>query len=458
MTDLEEQEDELLALSSIYDNILKVTKEGHLNGGELLASPVLPDDFKLKILKPKKESNCETLDTELHSIRYLPPVLMNFILPSEYPSLKPPEFTLSSKWLNRVQLTKLCRKLDSLWEENSGSVILFVWNTFLQDELFDFLELSNPLELAEIITGTNKTDLDLDVRGIQEISSQNELLPVILDYNKQEKMNQFERSSYACKVCFSEKAGTYCTVFYDCNHVYCNDCMSDYFTIQIKDGNVRGLECPDDKCESQAHPSQVKKLVSSDLFSKYDQLLFQTSLDTMSDVTFCPRPNCQSPVLMEREANLATCCVCNFPFCTLCRLVYHGLSPCRLKADGLVKLREEYLNADPRTKLLLEKRYGKVTIQQALEESFTNEWLKQHSKQCPSCGAHIQKIDGCNKMTCMKCRCYFCWICNSSLSRGNPYMHYNTSGSPCFNKLFEGVEVDEWEDDDDDDWYDNLLD
>lgn len=54
MTDQEEQDDELLALSSIYDNVLKVVKEGELNGGELLASPVLPEDFSIKIVKAKK--------------------------------------------------------------------------------------------------------------------------------------------------------------------------------------------------------------------------------------------------------------------------------------------------------------------------------------------------------------------------------------------------------------------
>lgn len=48
--------------------------------------------------------------------------------------------------------------------------------------------------------------------------------------------------------------------------------------------------------------------------------------------------------------------------------------------------------ANKETKLLLERRYGKFTIQQAMEESFTNDWLKQHSKQCPGCGAHIQVI------------------------------------------------------------------
>lgn len=55
MTDQEEQEDELLALSSIFDeDVFKMYKEEGLNGGELLASPVLPDQFSVKNLKSKK--------------------------------------------------------------------------------------------------------------------------------------------------------------------------------------------------------------------------------------------------------------------------------------------------------------------------------------------------------------------------------------------------------------------
>lgn len=46
----------------------------------------------------------------------------------------------------------------------------------------------------------------------------------------------------------------------------------------------------------------------------------------------------------------------------------------------------------------------------------------------------LQKIDGCNKMTCTGCRQYFCWLCKNMLSRGNPYDHYNDPSSGCFNK------------------------
>jgi hypothetical protein len=58
--------------------------------------------------------------------------------------------------------------------------------------------------------------------------------------------------------------------------------------------------------------------------------------------------------------------------------------------DGLQKLRDEYVNADEETKILLEKRYGKHTIQVAVAECLTKEWLNEFSKSCPSCGANIQ--------------------------------------------------------------------
>jgi hypothetical protein len=38
-------------------------------------------------------------------------------------------------------------------------------------------------------------------------------------------------------------------------------------------------------------------------------------------------------------------------------------------------------------------------------------WKDQNSKKCPGCYANIQKNEGCNHMTCSRCRQEFCWIC-----------------------------------------------
>ncbi|KAJ8297615.1 hypothetical protein KUTeg_024146 [Tegillarca granosa] len=401
MTDKEQQEDELLALSSIYDeNVLTITKDEEEPGGQFLACLHLPENFTLKV--PDQQNKNANGEPHLHSIKFLPPIALNFQFPSNYPSQIPPNFTLSCKWLNRKQLTTLCNRLDEIWKENEFSEILFMWTSFLQEETYEFLGLTSPLDLnIRRNSSLDQESSPLDSRAIQELASQSRLIPVILEYDKQEKQREFDKSVFLCNVCFMEKVGSQCIHFLDCSHPYCKECMKSYFTVQIQEGNVVELTCPNDKCESKAHPSQ-------------------TSLETMMDVMFCPRPCCQCPVLMEKDSNLGTCPACCY------------------------------------TRKMLEKRYGKNTIQQAVEESYSNEWIQKFSKNCPGCGAHIQKIDGCNKMTCMKCRTYFCWLCNQILSKSNPYSHYNTKNADCFNRLFEGIDDDEFflgPDDDDDEWF-----
>lgn len=43
----------------------------------------------------------------------------------------------------------------------------------------------------------------------------------------------------------------------------------------------------------------------------------------------------------------------------------------------------------------------------------TAQWIRDHTKDCPGCGAHIRKGDGCFHMTCSNCRAEFCWECRA---------------------------------------------
>lgn len=45
-------------------------------------------------------------------------------------------------------MSSLCRRLDELWEENQGFVILFTWIQFLKEEALDFLGIQSPLEVT----------------------------------------------------------------------------------------------------------------------------------------------------------------------------------------------------------------------------------------------------------------------------------------------------------------------
>lgn len=42
-----------------------------------------------------------------HRVSFLPPLVLNFELPADYPSTSPPIFNLSSKWMTVAQVTLL---------------------------------------------------------------------------------------------------------------------------------------------------------------------------------------------------------------------------------------------------------------------------------------------------------------------------------------------------------------
>ena len=185
-----------------------------------------------------------------------------------------------------------------------------MWTSFLKDDTIEYLSIESPLDLSTVVpkkitpkslqhseskqssdsqqqnsdnasgavlegatagaaasstchnTSTNgditSGDLDpSDPRAIQDIASQDLLLPTILEHNKLQEDYEFKTTLFTCQVCFMEKLGALCLSFLTCEHVFCKECMKGYFEVQIQDGSVKALTCPSDKCESQAHPSQV---------------------------------------------------------------------------------------------------------------------------------------------------------------------------------------------------------
>ncbi|XP_041441196.1 ring finger protein 14 gene 4 L homeolog isoform X1 [Xenopus laevis] len=444
--DKEAQEDELLALASIYPED-EFKRSETAPGGEICICLDLPPNFNVAI-KGDSASN-EYIGSFEGIVSFLPPIILNFELPPGYPSTKPPAFTLSCKWLSPSQLTHLCHRLDELWEKYTGGVVLFAWMQFLKEQTLEYLKINSPYEIqvcgfagiknnseiADTFSATGPAQAEIrDDRAIQDMESVSALIECILDFNEAQQKKCFDSKSYMCNICFSEKLGSECTNFKDCQHVYCNECLKDYYTVQIQDGQVKALNCPEQKCPSVASPAQVKVLVGEELFSRYDRLLLQSSLDLMADVLYCPRPSCQTPVMLEPGGKMGICSSCKYAFCTNCKQVYHAVSYCNITSEKLLLVRDEYVEADEAGKRLLERRYGKDLIIKAIEMK-SSEWLQMNTKLCPSCKANVQKVDGCNRMCCARCKENFCWLCFSVLSKEDPYKHYSDTSLSCYDQL-----------------------
>ena len=120
---LECQEDELVALSSIYDERVFVRLP---NGGEVNIYLDIPENFEVKIctsnkIETKADASRETSNDndavcDVFSVKYLPPLVLTFTYPTTYPSTNPPQYKLACKWLNVLQVCMKCQDFCSLSE------------------------------------------------------------------------------------------------------------------------------------------------------------------------------------------------------------------------------------------------------------------------------------------------------------------------------------------------------
>lgn len=91
----------------------------------------------------------------------------------------------------------------------------------------------------------------------------------------------------------------------------------------------------------------------------------------------------------------------------------------------------------------MERRYGRknlLKLKAAYEEEKANQdWLKGKTQSCPNCPSKVEKSMGCNHMTCSHCMTHFCYLCGTRLNPAQPYVHFNTRATPCYNRLFDGI-------------------
>ena len=326
--------------------------------------------------------------------------------------------------------------------------MLYKWQQFLTSDLLTTLDISSKLVLQ--FEDPVALDSKRDRRAVQEKMQPSLLLPFLLDYDKREREREFAESFFDCEICFLSLPGTKCKRLEQCGHVHCCECLRLHVTTKIRSGDVTKIGCPSGSCKESLSLHVIRELVSSDTFERFDQLLLQRTLDKMGDVIYCPRPSCQCVTLRdEDDTNMAQCPRCRFSFCVLCKRAWHGVSPCKLLPQDMKALRKTWESLGVDERQLLEQQYGKTKLETAFQEYDSQEWIDSNARKCPHCQAKIQKVLGCNKMTCSHCNSNFCWLCNNSLPSVDPYKHFRPGQSNCAGKLFEGITVDS---DDDDFW------
>ena len=102
MADEEEQANELDALEAIYGEKVFIRSNDE-PGGELRLQLIIEQPFNLFFESTGGKNGLEESTSALE-VKYLPPLVLNFSYPPDYPSVDPPLFALSCKWLNESQV------------------------------------------------------------------------------------------------------------------------------------------------------------------------------------------------------------------------------------------------------------------------------------------------------------------------------------------------------------------
>lgn len=422
------QEDEICALEAIFgDAVVILDRKGGQRSFQVLVHIEVPDyiDVSTKLSYGDGTINYAAThdDDDLFykfRVEHLPPILLTCLLPTSYPSHRPPFFTISTYWLDKGMISPLCRMLDMLWEEQQGMEVTYQWVQWLQSCSLSHLGFANEVVLR-------KSDVTCyadgeDKRACPDYASPDVIIPRMMRYNDNKHHEAFLHAIHDCMICLSECPGVD-FIKLPCHHFFCWKCMQTYCKMNVKEGNVVKLLCPDTKCEGAVPPNVLKRLLGEDEYERWEGLLLQRTLDAMKDVVYCPR--CQTACL-EDVGNEAVCSSCLFSFCTLCRNRRHIGEQCMSPEERL---------------MILEKRQESGNVQgdqmKVLQELRSLKEIMKDSKQCPKCRMAISKTEGCNKMHCENCGEYFCYQCNRAITG---YEHFRGS---CV--LFPQEELDRWE-------------
>jgi E3 ubiquitin-protein ligase RNF14 len=97
MDDREAQNDEIMALKSIFDETqIHVGNSGSEIVGCIYVKPEVPENFMVQADK----GGC----LQQFAVQHVCPIELHFSIPANYPTVNPPNFTLVCKWLRRDQV------------------------------------------------------------------------------------------------------------------------------------------------------------------------------------------------------------------------------------------------------------------------------------------------------------------------------------------------------------------
>jgi len=203
-----------------------------------------------------------------------------------------------------------------------------------------------------------------------------------------------------------------------CGHGFCSDCWGEYIKIQLREGGGSEVVCAQYDCHLRVDDSLATNSLSDapDLMQRWQRARSSALVGHLPQVSYCPGESCQLVICREGSAWRTrkhhpllgnARCANGHSFCWECRGAPHAPCPCDLWSEWKAAVREHMDTA----KEVVDGGAAAANGDLAAQDLGNLLWLAANTKQCPKCKTPTEKNEGCNHMTCKRCRHEYCWIC-----------------------------------------------
>ena len=187
-----------------------------------------------------------------------------------------------------------------------------------------------------------------------------------------------------------------------CATPVCSSCLSTYIITSIRDGKSK-IPCPTCTNEIDSTTVLYNRELPMNIRERYQEILAQDLSEKQhTHLKLCPHCNFitildkNDPLIREKKSRRVTqawmnCEQCHKEWCWPCYAPSHPNESCR-----------DFKRNHTQLDVWARSRTARNTQQ-------------RNARRCPKCGIYIEKIDGCDHMSCTKCNSKFCYRCGSRM-------------------------------------------
>ncbi|OAX40821.1 hypothetical protein K503DRAFT_848767 [Rhizopogon vinicolor AM-OR11-026] len=190
-----------------------------------------------------------------------------------------------------------------------------------------------------------------------------------------------------CPVCFSEAS---VPTRLSCGHRWCTSCLQGYLASAVEN-KAFPLTClgNDASCTERIPLPLAKNILSGDDFTALCEASFWSYVHARSnEFHHCPTPDCAQVYRAVPVTTILQCPSCLVRICSTCHTEAH---------DGIT-----------------------CEDRDTAQDKLFHEWAATHDvKNCPGCKTPIERSEGCNHMTCVRCQTHICWVCLETFPKGD---------------------------------------